>query len=250
MLLRNWYQIYSIALLIASVIAPHVQADSPKNLAPSASDRVIAIDILLLPDTTMVKKAEAANKRLRSNYPEGYTLGTEQIAHISLIHRYVHEKDLPAIEEAISKVVAAEKPLNWKLNATGIDSSMWDGVAITGIAVERTPDLSRLQSEIEKAVEPLAAKGGTKAAFNTTRELPKIEPAIVDYVENFVPKSSGENYKPHVTIGVARNTFVTRMKAEPFKKFSFKPAGVAIYQLGGFGTAQKELWKWNPTHSK
>ena len=85
---------------------------------------------------------------------------------------------------------------------------------------------------------------GTAAAFSTTRELPKIEHEIVDYVQNFAAKSSGKNYKPHVTIGVAHEDFVEKLKAQPFEKFMFKPAGVAIYQLGNFGTAQKKLWKW------
>jgi hypothetical protein len=38
---------------------------------------------------------------------------------------------------------------------------------------------------------------------------------------------------------------VKQLTLEPFEKFSFKPAGVAIYQLGNFGTAQKKLWEWN-----
>lgn len=31
------------------------------------------------------------------------------------------------------------------------------------------------------------------------------------------------------------------MLAEPFDVFSFAPAGVAVYQLGQFGTASKKL---------
>ena len=76
--------------------------------------------------------------------------------------------------------------------------------------------------------------------------MPKIDKEIIDYVGNFVAKSSGKNYNPHVTIGVAHEDFVKRLKAEPIEKFSFKPTGVAIYQLGNFGTAQKKLWEWHP----
>jgi hypothetical protein len=31
------------------------------------------------------------------------------------------------------------------------------------------------------------------------------------------------------------------MLAEPFKAFTFSPAGASIYQPGSFGTARKEL---------
>jgi hypothetical protein len=33
--------------------------------------------------------------------------------------------------------------------------------------------------------------------------------------------------------------------AEPFEAFTFSPAGVAVYQLGQFGTAAKKLKEWN-----
>ena len=65
----------------------------------------------------------------------------------------------------------------------------------------------------------------------------------VAYVETFVPKSSGQNYIPHVTAGVARETFVQQLKTEPFQAFDFKPDGVSIYQLGNSGTASKKLWR-------
>ncbi len=44
-------------------------------MAESDSDRVIAIDVLLLPDATMVDHAKEANARLLKNYSKGYTLG-------------------------------------------------------------------------------------------------------------------------------------------------------------------------------
>jgi hypothetical protein len=34
------------------------------------------------------------------------------------------------------------------------------------------------------------------------------------------------------------------MVAEPFEPFAFSPAGAAVYQLGPFGTAAKQLKEW------
>lgn len=229
--------VLSVCLLVVCAISANLAA------APPDGDRVIAIDVLLVPDATMVSKAEAANALLRENYPKGYTLGPEQVAHITLVHRYVRERDLKAIESAVSKVVAAAKPLNWQLTAPGYAYAMWTGLAITSIGVERTPKLDQLQEDIVKAVEPFTVADGSAAAFHTSRELPKIEPEIVSYVAKFVPNSSGKKYNPHVTIGVAHEDFVKDLKAKAFDKFTFKPAGVAIYQLGSFGTAQKKIWE-------
>jgi len=44
---------------------------------------------------------------------------------------------------------------------------------------------------------------GPSAAFVTTPDDPDIDPFLIDYVSTFVPKSSGDNFNPHVTTGVA-----------------------------------------------
>jgi hypothetical protein len=204
----GWQYCFSMcSLVIAAVAGLSAVAAEPKS-EKRDGERVVAIDVLLVPDATMTKRAEAINAKLRENYPQGYTLGPEQAAHISLLHRYVREKDLPAIEKEVAKVAAAENPLAWTLTATGLEHGIWAGVAITGIVVKPTPDLSRLQAAVVKAVEPYAVSGGTAAAFSTSRELPKIDREIVDYVENFVRNSSGAKFNPHVTVGVAHEDFV------------------------------------------
>jgi len=35
------------------------------------------------------------------------------------------------------------------------------------------------------------------------------------------------------------------MLKEPFKAFTFSPTGAAVYHLGHFGTAAKELKEWD-----
>jgi hypothetical protein len=35
------------------------------------------------------------------------------------------------------------------------------------------------------------------------------------------------------------------MVKEPFASFTFSPAGAAVYQLGPFGTAAKQLKEWD-----
>ncbi len=241
-----------LAVIFVTATFAVCRGESPPPAATSQpnADRVIAIDVLLEPDATMVKRAAAVNAQLRENYPAGYTLGSKQVAHITLLQRYVREKDLPAIEAAVAKVIDAEQPLALNLTAIGIEHGIWAGVAITTINVKQSAQLSRFQFMVAKAVEPFAVSGGTVAAFNTNEELPRIDREIVSYVELFVRNSSGQKYKPHVTVGVAHEDFVKELEAMQFESFSFHPAGVAIYQLGNFGTAQKMLWEWKQTKGK
>ncbi len=94
--------------------------------------------------------------------------------------------------------------------------------------------------QVIDAVTPFAVKTGTSAAF-VTGDVPEVLPALIAYVTEFVPKSSGENFHPHVTTGVAPREYLDKMLAEPFETFTFSPAGAAVYQLGHFGTAAKKL---------
>src|SRR5262245_7910722 len=142
-----------------SLLAVWGLAGSPV-MAASDGDRVIAIDVLLEPDATMVAKADAANAKLRENYPPGYTLGKEQAPHITLVHSYVCEKDLKALEEQLSKLAHAAQPEKWELTATSYTSAIWSGLAITTIGIDRTPQLDAFQEDVAKVVSQYAAKNG------------------------------------------------------------------------------------------
>jgi hypothetical protein len=236
-LIRN---LIAVVCLLVEVGLALPSAGQQQTTQP-AGDKLIAIDVLLQPDQTMVTRANAINARLRGNYPDGYSLDATHAPHVTMLQRFVRAKDFDAVTAAITKVLAAEHPGAMQLKATSLLYQMWNGVALTAIVVERTPELTRLQQKVADAVAPFSASGGTEAAFIDT---PK-GADIVPYVETFVPKATGANYFPHVTAGVATEAFVKQMKAEPFEAFTFKPAGVAIYQLGNFGTASKKLKEWD-----
>ena len=54
-------------------------------------------------------------------------------------------------------------------------------------------------------------------------------------------KLTGEHFNPHVSTGVAPREDLDKMLAEPFERFTFSPVGAAVYQLGPYGTAAKQL---------
>jgi hypothetical protein len=114
-------------------------------------------------------------------------------------------------------------------------------IGLAGIVAKPTPELLALQAKLIDAVAPFTVATGDSSAFVTTPEDPVIDPALIDYVAAFVPKSSGANFNPHVTTGVALKADLDKMLTEPFKPFRFSPAGAAVYQLGQFGTAAKKL---------
>jgi hypothetical protein len=232
-----------LALLTFGLLALLLGTAQPVTAAEPS--QVTAIDILLDPDATMVKHAVAANERLLKEFPKGFALGPTHHPHISCLQRYVKTADLDKVYEAVGKVLAEEKPTTWKLKAYKYYYIPWKEIGLAGIVVQPTPDLIRYQKKLVDAVAPFTVNTGTAAAFVTTTEDPDINQPTIDYVAAFVPNETGKKFNPHVTIGVGSQDYLKRMLAEKFEAFTFSPVGAAVYHLGNFGTARKELRSWN-----
>jgi hypothetical protein len=209
---------------------------------------VTAIDIVLEPDATMVKHAQAVNERLLKEFPKGFALGTTHHPHISCLQRYVKTADLDKVYAAIGKVLATEKPAHWKLKAYKYYYIPWKDIGLAGIVIEPTGDFIGYQKKLIDAVTPFAVETGTAAAYVTTKEDPDINQPTIDYVRTFVPNETGEKFNPHVTVGLAPQNYLKNMMEENFEAFTFSPTGVSVYHLGNFGTAREKLkgWKLQP----
>jgi hypothetical protein len=202
---------------------------------------VIAVDIALEPDATMMRRAQAANARLLKAFPEGFALDETHHPHISILQQFVRKDDLDKVFPAANAVLTKEKPTTWTLKAFKYYYIPAPPIGLAGIVVEPTEDLHRLQDALIKAVEPYTVKTGTPAAFFSDEGGRDIQEFLVSYVANFVRDAAGKRFNPHVTIGVGTETYLNEMLAEPFPSFTFSPAGASVYQLGSFGTARKEL---------
>jgi hypothetical protein len=156
------------------------------------------------------RPAVAVNARLRGNYPTGYELDATHAPHVTLLQRFVRVKDFEAVTAAVSKVLTEEQPTALQLKAQRLDYVMWSGLAVTVFVVERTPELMQLHQRVIDAVSPFSVHGGTAAAFVGT----DANAETIGWVENFIPKSSGANYIPHVTAGVAPEAFVRRRNCQ------------------------------------
>jgi hypothetical protein len=211
---------------------------------PSDPNSVTAIDVLLEPDAAMMRNAEAANARLRKSFPAGFALDDTHRPHISCLQRYVTTVNLDQVYEAVSKVLAGEKPAAWKLKAYRYYYLPWKEIGLAGIVIEPSDDLIRFQQKLIDAVAPYTARTGTAAAFVTTKEDPDINQPTIDYVAGYVPNGTGTKFNPHVSIGVASQDYLKNMLEERFEAFTFSPAGVSVYHLGNLGTARKRLRSW------
>jgi len=212
------------------------------------SNPVTAIDILLDPDATMMKNAEAANARLRGNFPQGFALDETHQPHVTCLQRYVKTADLEKIYEAIGKVLTGEKPASWKLKAYKYYYLPWKEIGLAGIVIEPSADLISFQRKLIDGVAPFTERTGDAAAFVTTKEDPDINQPTIDYIASYVPNQTGSKFNPHVSIGIASQDHLKKMLDEKFDAFTFSPVGLAVYQLGNMGTARRKLRGWDLNH--
>ena len=213
-------------------------------LAGPAQSPVTAIDILLEPDATLMQHAAATNARLLKVFPKGFALDASHAPHISMLQRYVRTADLDKVYAAAEKILARDNVTSMKLKAVKYyfltDKSM-PGLGLSGIVIEPTPELIKMQQDLIDAVAPYTVKIGTASAFVTTPEDPDINQPTIHYIALYVPDHSGKNFLPHVTTGLASIDYLNGMLAEPFDTFTFSPAGASVYHLGNNGTARKKL---------
>jgi len=188
----------------------------------------------------MLQHAQAVNDRLLKVFPKGFALDATHRPHITLVQRFVLTKNLDKVYAAVGKVFASANVTGLKFEAVKYYYLPDKDLGLSGIVIKPTPELIRLEKQVIDAVTPFAVKTGTSAAF-VTGDVPEVLPALITYVSEFVPKSSGEHYHPHVTTGLAPREHLDKMLAEPFENFTFSPTGAAVYHLGHFGTATKKL---------
>jgi phosphoserine phosphatase len=219
--------------------------DDWKQVFPAGQSPVTAIDILLEPDATMLRHAAANNARLLAVFPKGFALDATHRPHITMLQCFVRTADLEKVYAATGKVLAAAHVTAMMLEAYKYYYIPSKDIGVAGIVARPTPEIIKLQSDIIAAVKPFMVETGTSASFVSAHDDPALDAALIEYISTFVPKASGEHFNPHVTTGVALREYLDKMLAEPFEPFTFSPAGVAVYQLGQFGTAAKKLKEWN-----
>jgi hypothetical protein len=239
--MRRARRVASVAVAFALLGAFAAAARAADHLTHGG---VTAIDILLEPDAAMLQHAEANNARLLKAYPKGFALDAAHRPHITLVQRFVRTADLEKLFAAVGKVFAAANVNAMKLEAFKYYYAPSGSTGVAGIVAKPTPELLELQRQVIAAAAPFTLETGTIAAFTSGHGDPAVDAMLIDYVSTFVPKMSGDHFSPHVSTGVAPREYLDKMLAEPFESFAFSPAGAAVYQLGPFGTAAKQLKEW------
>jgi hypothetical protein len=234
---RNLAIVVALSIALAEARLGSVE----RSGASEEQSPVTAIDILLQPDGTMLRRAQADNARLLKVFPKGFSLDEAHQPHITLIQRFVRTADLTKAYAAAQNVFAGANVTRMKLEAHKYYYTPGKDVGVAGIVIRPTPELVKLQQDLVAAVAPFTVETGSIGAFTASHDDPVYDALLIKYVSTFVPAQIGERFNPHVSTGAAPHDYLDKMVAEAFEPFTFSPAGAAVYQLGPFGTAAKKL---------
>ncbi len=203
-----------------------------------------AIDILLDPDENIVERAVEINKRLLEEYPLGFKLDESHIPHISILHCYVRTKDLEKVYSVVENVMKSENVTSLQLTAVKIEyKASSDLTGIASIIISPVDILLNFQTKLIDALKPYMKNNSTAAAYVTSDEESNNNTTL-KYVENFIPDHSGNNFTPHITVGVNSLESLEKLVNEPFIPLKFSLVSIAIYLIGNNGTVSKVLKEW------
>lgn len=201
---------------------------------------IIAINVLLKPDQAMRDVSRNYNQRLIDNYKQGFRFDNKHLPHITLFQLFVRIKDLFKIENDVINLVREKDLSGIELKAIGMNYSPYNNERSVAIVVDKRP-LLNFHNDLVESLKEYSVAEGTGRAFAPRPGGGSISKISVDYVHNFVMNSAGENYKSHLTLGIAQEEFAITLVSEPFDVFSFGISSVSICQIGQFGTAQNEI---------
>jgi hypothetical protein len=204
-----------------------------------------AIDVLLNPDEIIVKKALEINKRLEEDYTDGFKLDESHVHHISILQCYVQTKDLEKVYETVERIITSENVTSLQLTAFKlICLGSIDNQGVVVIIISPLEILLNFQLKLIDVIKPYMENNGTAAAYVTSEDDPIINENTLKYVENFIPDHCGNNFIPHVTVGINSMDSIEKIINESFTSIIFSPVSIAVYQLGNNGSAQKLLKEW------
>lgn len=222
----------SILVLIIFVTA---QACTPKQ------ERKIAVDILLTLPEGIYNQAIQLNHLIREENLDNFTLNKNHIPHITLLQGFILKSDLPKVKKSLKGVFEIVK--NDTLWAKSLQYEKTQGGSFASIEIQKDNSLQVLHQKVIDLIKPYLSKKGSQEAYVQNREREPIDQFTMNYVPTFVSEHSYKNYKPHISLGVAKTSLLDSLSFHIFRSVKFQAASLSIYQLGAFGTAQKLIWK-------
>ena len=155
----------------------------------------IAIDVVLLPDYQMTKEAILLNKRWDGSDKMPLNK-TNCLPHITLGMGAIARQQLPKVAEKLQTLTTTLPPFS--MTVSGIyQIELPNGSTVFGLDYERTDYLQQLHHDTMEIVMPFLVP----PTPNSIDPIRGLDPITLATIADFPKKGSGEQYRPHLTLG-------------------------------------------------
>lgn len=202
---------------------------------------ITAINIALKPNPLTYEEAIRVNGQIKDR--ENFIFDATHFPHVTVLQIYVQTKDLEKIDQLVDKVSKNYKLEDFALTAPVVKQhplTTTPGLNFVSVKYTPTAELKKFQHELMTELLPYKVTNNLAEAFYRD-ENEIIDQWTIDYVESYFVQNAGENYQPHLTLGITREDYITKYANQPPPLQAFTPSAVSIYHVGNFGTARKEL---------
>jgi hypothetical protein len=200
----------------------------------------IALDILLLPGPRLAAAARALNAALVSEGHDAIAFGAHAVPHLTLAQLFVAANRVADLAASLRRDRLPARATDLPLVATGLAAAPFAGGQAISILVEATAGLRDLHDRVCALATPFATSG-TPASFIRPPGAPGIHPDAACYAAAFLDRHAGPAWSPHVTAGLVAPATADSRTARAFTSFTEPAAGLALWHLGNYGTAAREL---------
>jgi 2'-5' RNA ligase len=188
---------------------------------------LVALDVAIILPPAVAALAIETSAALPERESAGLRLGGDVLPHITLTQQFVPAGDLDVVLDLVASTLAGGGPLRLTVAGPGRGrSSVW-------MAIAPAPALNELHHRLMDALHPFERPDGTTAAFLGG----DARPGDVEFVSSFRRMSSHAAFRPHITLGHAREL----PDVEPL---TFDATIVAACHLGKFCTCRHILRQW------
>lgn len=197
---------------------------TPVIFALLPEDKVLSI---------MTKASSSMHKqKIKRKYPDYPILNYDKkdkynkkgyaLPHVTLVQAVI---DSRRIDEISNKMQEFKKYHNLHGKIIGVTSGKMSG--LSHVIIDRSPELMKLHKGLLKSQKKFFIK-----EWNVSQLDVRLNPTTAEWIKNFIPKASLDNYSPHITLGEGNCEI-------PSLEFRF--SRIVLCELGDNCTARKIL---------
>lgn len=189
-----------------------------------------AVDFVILPPEPVGDLIIALNKK----HCNDSTIALNKdhcIPHISLLMGCIRYDQLKEATALLRKIVTNGRTM--KLDMSHIRTVSTASGDVMALDVETNEPLQRIHESLVETFTPLIT---TNATPSDTYDGLKTNFSTLNWINNFLSQSCGENFWPHITIGYLKDQGISEIDPVSFQAFRF-----AICHLGNYCTCKRIL---------